>query len=137
LGVLIVRALDLPLVRQSEYLQILLIDLFSRVPELNHINSLTVRFANASPAVRRELVRAAGAAKQGHWVREVKGEFLAADPWFRRALVSSAPSLAGDEPYHWLRNIRGNMSSMEKLVALWVFNDPNLRLGPIDVVQDP
>jgi len=131
----VVTALGHPLIGHSEYMQVILINLFAKVAELNHIDSLTARYATASPIIRREIVLAAGAAEHGPWIRERKDDFAAADPWFRRALISAATSLPGDEAPHWIKSIKRRISPMEKVMARWAFRDKKdtLRLGQINV----
>ena len=63
----ILRSLDLPVIQRSEYIQMVLLNLFSGVPELDHANRLTARYSSmASSAVRREIVLAVAAAQQAH-----------------------------------------------------------------------
>lgn len=133
-GKIIVDALEHPLVNHSEYMQIVLIDLFAKVPELNHINALTSKFPIAKPNVRREIVVAAGNARQGHWIKERKDEFDTADPWFRRALLATLPSFPGDEATHGIKKIRFKMSSLEKIVTKWAFKNTSMKLGEIKIV---
>jgi hypothetical protein len=89
-GEKLIVALRFPLVRRSEYLQIVLMDIFAHVPSLDHIYALTSRYDQMPPAVRRQVVRAATAANQSDWLRERKSEFHHGDPWLRRAIVAAA-----------------------------------------------
>lgn len=130
LGQRLLSALDSNLVKHSEYLQMILLDVFSRVPKLNHIASLTERYHYATPAVRRELVMAAAAAAQGHWLRELKDNFKTADPWLRPALVAAARCFPGDEGAIWIQHIRKNANTMEYLVSKSVLGE-KLKKGEI------
>ena len=133
MGGLIVTALNLPVIKHSEYIQIVLINLFAKVPQLDHINKLTAMYQSSSSSVRREIIIAAGIAKQGHWVKERKDEFATADPWLRRALIFSSSSLPGDEGTHWLKQIKTGMSSIEKLVAQFAFRNTSLKAGTVPI----
>jgi Reverse transcriptase (RNA-dependent DNA polymerase) len=133
LGQRIVEALKTPLIDHSEYLQLVLYSILSGVPALNHVDAMSSRYLRASPAVRREIIRAAGAAELSAWVKERKDEFHTADPWLRRAMLSAAPCLPGDEANHWLRKLRYDLSTTEKLVARWVFRDRSAKLGNISL----
>jgi hypothetical protein len=114
-GMLIIDALDLPLIKRNEYVQMSLLNLFARVPQLNHINSLTAQYQDYPASSRREIVVAAGVANQGHWIKERKDEFVSADQWFRRAFIYAAHSLPGDEGLYWLRKTKNSMTGMEEL----------------------
>jgi hypothetical protein len=126
-GQFILNALNVPSIHHSEYMQMVLMNLFGKIPALDHVNQLTAMYPNLTPAVRREVVIAAGTADQGHWIKERKDEFANSDPWFRRALICAVPSLPGDEGVHWLRKIRRDMSAMEKLVTAWALKDKSVR----------
>lgn len=132
-GELVLNALDLEVVERNEYLSVVLLNLFTEIPSLGHINSLTAKYATAPPPVRRELITAAGAARQGHWIKERKDEFASADPWLRRALIYASHSLPGDEAEHWIKKTKGSMSGMEKLVARWAFENKSMKVGGISV----
>lgn len=134
-GALITNALQHPIVRHSDYVQVVLLNLFSRVPELDHINSVTAQYAGANAFVRREIVMASGAAQQGHWIRERKDEFATGDQWLRRAILAAAISLPGDEARHWLRSVKRQLDAREKIIMRWAFQDKKdtLKLGQIAI----
>jgi hypothetical protein len=58
---------------------------------------------------KRKVVVAAGEARAADWLRGFKDQFVAPDPWLRRAVIYSAISLPKDERDFWL-----NWSSMGK-----------------------
>jgi hypothetical protein len=78
-GEAVLWSLSIPLVQRSEYLRIVLLNLFSQIPSLDHINHLTQGYNSATPAVRRELMLAAWRAKAGHWIKERKSDFETSD----------------------------------------------------------
>lgn len=132
-GARVVKALAVPIVAHNEYLQAVLVNLIAKVPDLDHIGACLALYDSAGPSVRREIVLAAAAADQAHWVKERKDEFASGDPWFRCALVSAAPRLAGDEGRHWVGGLKPTMSGMEKLVAKWAFRSKGMDVGDISL----
>ena len=127
-GELIINALDEPVIKKNEYIQVVLVNLFSRVPGLNHINKLTSKYSGMSPSLKREIVLAAKAAGRSHWIKERKDEFDSSDVWLRRAILRAAPELPGDESRHWLKKIKRGLSSQEKLIVWDSFNSRDLSL---------
>jgi hypothetical protein len=115
----IVNALDTGIISRSEYLQLVLINLFSRLPNLNHLGKLTQRYDSAGPAIRREIVLAACAAEDKYWVKERKAEFEAADSWLRRAIIAASRFLPGDEGRIWRRHITPVLVQSEPYVVRW------------------
>lgn len=132
-GDLIVTALKHPFVQHSEYLRLVLLHLFAKVPELNHMSTLTSGYATATGPVRREIVFAARAAGDGAWLRERKAEFEAADPWLRRAIVASSSAWPGDERDHWVKTSKTKLTFMEKVMARWALNNRKLNVGPLSL----
>ena len=101
LGKKLVAALTSPVVAASPYLQAVLIDIVARSPGFNHVDSITARYKDADPAVRRAIVLAAAGGKRVAWLRDRKGEFSNMDAWTRRAYVKAIAELPGDEPRFW------------------------------------
>jgi Reverse transcriptase (RNA-dependent DNA polymerase) len=98
--------LDDPIVKTSEYMQMLIANVFETVTELNHIGNLTRRFDSVGPWCRREIVLAAATANSQAWVRTQKEKFSGADSWMRRAILYAARSLPDDERKFWLRQTK-------------------------------
>jgi hypothetical protein len=115
----LLESLKIPLVQHSDYLQVVMLNLFSQVPSLNHVDALTQSYDDASPFVRRELMLAAWAAKAGHWIKERKADFETGDLWFRRAMLAASKALPGDEAKHWLKSFKGTLTLDEQLVLKW------------------
>jgi hypothetical protein len=125
----IIGALNHPLIRRNEYIRLVLLHLFARVPELNHLAKLTASYGAAPGAVRREIVFAARAGHDGAWLRARKSEFEAADPWLRRAIVAAASAWPGDEGHHWIQKVKQQLTFAEKVMARWAFRDRKLNVG--------
>ena len=118
-GASVINALDTGIISRNEYLQLVLINLFSRLPKLNHLGKLTQRYEKAGPPIRREILLAACAAEDPYWIKERKEEFGNADPWLRRAIISASRFLPGDEGTIWRRHIKSRLSEFERYVATW------------------
>ena len=53
----ILRALELPIIQHSEYLTVILLDLFARLPVLNHRERILQKYkTSSSPMVKRKIV---------------------------------------------------------------------------------
>lgn len=133
LGESVVQALDLPAVRRSHYLQAVLLDVLASLPEMDHVDSVTARYATSDPLVRREILRVAGTGGRGDWLRDRKAEFETMDPWVRRAFIQASTALPREECKFWFEGVRDRMTAMEKTVAHAAFAPDTLRLGNIQV----
>lgn len=118
----ILDALGLPVVQNSSYIEMALLNLFSRVPSFNHIDKLTSRFSQARPEARREIVSAAVAAGAAPWLRTKKSHFRNADAWQRRALLTMAGVLPGDEGRIWKQSIQNDLNGLERCTCEWGMN---------------
>ncbi len=132
-GQRIVGVLEHPLVERSEYVRVILLHLFARVPALDHVSKLTARYQSEGAPVRREILFAARAAGDGAWLRERKADLETADPWLRRAIVASASAWPGDESEHWIKHVKSGLSLIEKLLLRWAFRDKHLNVGTIEI----
>jgi hypothetical protein len=104
--------LDDPVVKTSEYMQMLIANVFEAVVELNHIGSLTRRFDNVGPWCRREIVLAAATANAQAWVQTQKERFAGADDWMRRAVLYAMRCLPDDERKFWLRKTKPGLRGL-------------------------
>ena len=116
----ILHALELPIIRHSEYLTVILLDLFARLPILNHRDRILQKYRTDSPSqmVKRKIVCAAMAHHADYWLRQLKEELPSADPWLKRALMAGASTFSKDERTFWLRRIE-KRTELEKFIAKW------------------
>jgi len=133
LGEAICEALDSPFVQQCKYLSMLLINLFSQSPGLDHINKITKKYNAYSPVVRREIVIAAVRANQVDWIRERKDEIDSTDRWLKRAILVGLSVLPESERDAWLRSIKAGLSGMEKFTVKWCLKKRKLKLGSLSL----
>ena len=138
LGAKIVQALAMPIIKKSPYLQMVLLDVLASIPELNHADAVTSRYAESDPLIRREILRVAGSNGRRDWLRDRKSEFRSMDEWMRRAFISAAPALPSEEAKFWLQSVKDTMSPIEKVVAHHAFRGrtkKELKLGEIQIVR--
>ncbi len=119
-GEAILHALELPIIRHSEYLTVILLDLFARLPLLNHLESILQKYrTRGSYMVNRKIIRVAAAHHADYWLHQRKEEFPGADPWLKRALIAGASTFSKDERKYWLQRIEKEGTELEKFIAKW------------------
>lgn len=104
-------------VQASEYLKIVILSLFSRIKDLNHISSLTSLYAESSAMCQRKIMLAAAQAKAASWLSTLKGAYKNADPWNRRAIIYSLRALPKDERDFWLKSVKRRVAGLDILIA--------------------
>ena len=117
IGVDLLGSLALPMVKRSEYLQVVLLGLFSRIAPLDHLDRLVQRFYEFGPSARRKVVLAATEAGAAAWLRGFKDGYTGLDPWLRRAVIYSAKTFPIDERRYWLRMVRDRASMLEGAIV--------------------
>jgi hypothetical protein len=105
------------IVMASEYLQVVILSLFARIGDLNHINRLTQMYAGSTPMCQRKILLAAAQASARSWLSTHKGEYKNADTWKRRAAIYSMRVLPSDEKEFWLKSVRKRVDGLDKLIA--------------------
>ena len=93
LGGQLVDALKYPIVERSEYLQLVICSLFSRIADLNHFDKLASFFLHADAAARREIILAARACKAAGWLEAHATTMEGREPWEARAVLLGAELL--------------------------------------------
>lgn len=105
------------IIQASEYLQIVILSLFGRIRDLNHINDLTKIYSNSSAMCQRKIVMAAATARSTSWLSTLKGDYKNADPWLRRAILYSLRVLPPDEKTFWLKSVKRRVDGLDKLIV--------------------
>jgi hypothetical protein len=134
LGGALVRALDLPIIGRSPYLQMVLLNVMATIPGLNHIDRLTARYPTADPIVRRGILLAAASGKRSAWLRDRKAGFRTMDAWSRRAFIEASAVLPHGESKFWLDSVRDSLRPLERVVAKHAL--PGSKVGDIKIVQE-
>jgi nucleoside phosphorylase len=93
LGERLIKSLNNPLIRASDYLQVSIIGLFWRITDLNHARKLLKLFQGSGPSIRREIVLAASIQAGPDWVRQQIPDLSQMDVWLRRAVLHSMREL--------------------------------------------
>jgi retron-type reverse transcriptase len=117
-GSRLLKLLRAPEVKSSEYFRLLLLSLFTRNEHINHFTRLHSLFQSADSFIRREIILAARINNALDWVRELKEQYPAMDPWQQRAMLFTVAGLAKDERKYFL----GRQSldrPFEKSLAKW------------------
>jgi hypothetical protein len=118
LGDALLKALQLIVVVKNEYLQIVLLSLFSRIAPLNHIGKLVQSFDSYGNLAKREIILAARESAQAtSWLQNLKPSIGNMDAWQRRALLFASVRIPKDERKHWIQSIQGYLSPLEKAIA--------------------
>jgi hypothetical protein len=118
LGDALLNALQMAVVLRNEYLQIVLLSLFSRISPLNHIDKLVQSFNSYGNLAKREIILAARETSQATpWLQNLKSSIGNMDAWQRRALLFASVQIPKDERKHWLQSIQGYLSPLEKAIA--------------------
>lgn len=105
------------IVQASEYLRIVILSLFTRIDDLNHISRLISVYDQSSAMCQRKIVLAAASAKQAAWLSNLKGAYKNADPWLRRAIIYALRVLPKDEKKFWLKSVKKRVDLLEGLVV--------------------
>ena len=113
----LVTLYDSDLVQASEYLKVVILSLFSRIKDLDHVNGLTKLFSDSSPMCQRKIMLAAAMAQAGAWLSTLKGAYKNAEPWSKRAIIYSLRALPKDERKFWLKSIKRRVSGLDRLVV--------------------
>ena len=118
LGAQLLNLLESPIAKESEYLQIVILGLFARIAQLNHIHLLTGRYPSSAPSAQREIVLAATAVGADAWLRTLKADYSRFDPWMRRAFSYACRVFPKDECRFWVKEMKALVSSALELSIL-------------------
>jgi hypothetical protein len=110
--------LDNELIQSNEYFQLSVLSLFNRDTKFDHISALLKRYRSSSAFLRREIILAAAEAGEADWLRELKEDVLAMDPWSRRAFLYAAKQLPAEERRFFLKFAAAD-EPMESLIIDW------------------
>jgi hypothetical protein len=115
-----IKLYDSDLIQASEYLQVVILSLFSRIKDLNHVDSLTKLYDASSPMCQRKIILAAAMAKASAWLSTHKGAYKNADPWGKRAILYSLRALPKDAKDFWLMSVRKRVDGLDALIVDYI-----------------
>jgi len=116
IGVQLLKTLESPIARESEYLQIVILGLFAKIADLNHIDKLTGRYASSGSSAQREIVLAAANVGADAWLRTMKADFSRYDPWWRRAFAYASRVFPKDERKFWIKEVKPLADLLERAI---------------------
>jgi hypothetical protein len=116
----LVHTLQSPLFRRSEYLSVIMINLFSRVTDLDHHDRVLQLYDDAPGLAKRKIVLVAATAGAADWLRRFRTTIGTLDPWLRRAVLYAARILPTDERRFWVRQVANREDLLEQLIAAQV-----------------
>lgn len=135
IGEKLVDTLSTSVVAASPYLQVVLLDVLEKIPELNHVDRVTPSYARSDPSIQRVLLGVAAEGGRTEWLRERKGEFSTMNPWLRRAYLRACASIPGTEAKFWIESVLQQLTGIEKLTVAR-FHTQNLpKLGEIRLLE--
>jgi len=110
--------LDNELIKSNKYFQLSLPSLFNRDTKFDHIPELLKRYRSSSAFLRREIILAAAESGEADWLRELKEDVPAMEPWSKRAFLYAARQLPAEERRFFLRFVAAD-DPMESLIIDW------------------
>jgi len=117
IGRKLVDALDSELIDGNEYLETVLISLFTKHKGLNNLNELTKNYDTRRDWAKREIILAMGNSPSGAgWISSQKGRIDFLDAWSQRALLHASRVLPGDERRIWLKGRKKNADLLSLLL---------------------
>ena len=127
IGENLINSLDtIPIINHSEYLQMVLVNLFGKISDLDHIDDLLIKYDSSPETIKRKIIKAATKYGADYWLREKKEDISSVDPWLRRALILGASTFPRDEREIWLKQFKSGDDLLEKVVANWVIKGNTL-----------
>lgn len=120
IGIYISDALNHPVISHSEFLQITIINLFSKLSNIDDVKPFVEISRNCSPTVKRKIIKVYAKAQKAELLRMEKEGVDNTDPWLRRAIILGSSAFSNDERNHWLRQFIDGNNLLDKAVAKWV-----------------
>ncbi|MFX1383130.1 MAG: RNA-directed DNA polymerase [Promethearchaeota archaeon] len=94
-----------PLVQKNEYMRLIIVNLFSKIIDLDHIEKLIDLYDNVPSNVKRKILLAAIVVNAYPFLKSFKTEIRNMDPWLKRAMIYGSKTFPEDEKGFWLRSI--------------------------------
>lgn len=117
----LVKIYDRGIVQASEYLQVVILSLFSRINGINHINHLTKMYPKSTPMCQRKIMLAAAASNSSSWLSSLKSSYKNADTWNRRSIIYSLRVLPKDERQFWAKAAKRRLNGLDALILDSIF----------------
>ena len=118
IGADLLKVLDSASTLDTEFARISILSLFSRNEFIDHFVKLAQRFNAADGHSRREILLSAKINGAADWLRELKENYSAMDPWQRMAFVYCSSILPKDERRFFLNRQHFSCPYEEQLMKL-------------------
>ncbi|MBB3386654.1 MULTISPECIES: RNA-directed DNA polymerase [unclassified Rhizobium] len=105
IGSRLLKLLDEPEIKESEYFRLSILSIFTRNPHINHFSSLASRYGGSDASAKREILLAGAIGSATDWLRELKEGFDGMDPWQQRAFIYCCALLPEDEKKYFLNRV--------------------------------
>src|SRR5207248_1365114 len=111
----ILHTLDLPIIQHSEYLTVILLDLFARLPVLNHLDNILQKYETKSSLMeKRKIIRIATVHRAAYWLPQIIENSPLGDSWLKRALIAGASAfLSKAERNNWLARFNAEETKLD------------------------
>jgi hypothetical protein len=122
IGENIVELLDDEIVKENQFYQISLLNLFVYNKELNHIDQLINIFKNQNEEVKRKVLLASLHYDNASWIHQLKEEQMRFSEWTRRAYLIATKSLPAEQKKFLHRDIKLTLKQdniLEHLILSW------------------
>ncbi|MDB5008527.1 MAG: hypothetical protein JWP45_2920 [Mucilaginibacter sp.] len=122
IGENIIELLDDEIVRENQFYQISLLNLFVYNKELNHIDQLINIFKNHNEEVKRKVLLASLHYDNAGWIHQLKEEQMRFSDWTRRAYLIATKSLPPEQKKFLHRDIKLTLTPdhlLEHLILSW------------------
>lgn len=109
----------------GSYERVCLMSLFTEGREFNHedrFEKLYEQFQDT--ATRREIILALGRSATAHWFMARRRDYLALEPWAKRAFLAAFSCVPRDAKATFYRSVRGGVDVLETAVLKWVDDNP-------------
>jgi len=109
----------------GSYERMCLMSLFTESREFNHEDRFERLYEEFQDnATKRELVLALGRSAAAHWFMVRRQDYLALEPWAKRAFLAAFSCVAEDARGPFYRSVRGGADVLESAILNWVAANP-------------
>jgi len=100
---------------------VILLDLFARLPALNHIDNILQKYDTSSSLMeKRKIIRIATVYPAADWLDQIIERPSLNDAWLRRAFIAGASAFSSrNERNHWLDRFKTEETKLDAFIARW------------------
>ena len=125
IGGRLINLIDSSIIGHLDYHKCWILNTFTHDNEWDNDNKFHALFNSHSDLFsRRELISAMGRANHFFWFKTSKRNVMQFEPWQKRAFLTAASCLPGDESKHWYHSIYKRLDELEKAIVEWAKAKP-------------